>query len=42
MNEHPSMDQVLLNSLNEAIEANLQNEQFGVTELAVESGLSKS
>ncbi len=42
MNEHPSLDQLLLDRLNEAIEHNLLNEQFGVTEFAAESGLSKS
>ena len=36
------MDQLLLDRLNNAIEANLQNEQFGVTELATESGPGKS
>lgn len=42
MNEHPSMDQLLLDRLNEAIENNLDNEQFGVEDLAKESGLSRS
>ena len=42
MNQHPSMDQLLLDRLNEVIDNNLQNEQFSVTELANESGLSKS
>lgn len=42
MNEHPSMDQLLLDSLNEAIQSNLQNEQFGVPEIAMAAGLSKS
>ena len=36
------MDQLLLDRLNEAIENNLDNEQFGVEELAKESGLSRS
>ena len=36
------MDQLLLDSLNQAIESNLQNDQFGVTELAEAAGLSKS
>jgi TolB-like protein/AraC-like DNA-binding protein len=42
MNEHPSTDQLLLDRLQEAIEDNLQNEQFGVPELADAAGLSKS
>jgi hypothetical protein len=42
MKEHPSMDQLLLDRLNETIEHNLDNEQFGVTELANEAVLSKS
>ena len=42
MSEHPSMDQQLLDKLHEIIEDNLNNEQFGVTELAKESGISKS
>lgn len=36
------MDQLLLDKLNEAIENHLDNEQFGVEELAKESGLSRS
>lgn len=36
------MDQLLLDRLTEALETNLQNEQFGVPELAEASGLSKS
>ena len=42
MNEHPSTDQLLLDRLQDAIEGNLQNEQFGVPELAEAAGLSKS
>ena len=42
MNEHPSTDQLLLDKLQDVIESNLDNEQFGVTELATESSLSKS
>jgi hypothetical protein len=42
MNELPSKDQLLLDRLNETIEHNLDNEQFGITELANEAGLSKS
>ena len=34
MTYHPSTDHELLDKLNEAIEHNLQNEQFGVPELA--------
>lgn len=42
MNKHPSMDQQLLERLFSVIENNLQNEQFGASELSKESGLSKS
>ena len=42
MNVHPSTDQLLLDKLYEAMENNLQNEQFGVTELADAVGLGKS
>ena len=42
MYEQESMDQQLLKRLNQAIEDNLQNEHFGVTELADAAGLSKS
>jgi hypothetical protein len=42
MKKHPSMDQVLLDRLHEVLESNMANEQFGVTELANEAGLSKS
>jgi hypothetical protein len=33
MTDHPSTDHELLDRLIEAIEANMQNEQFGVPEL---------
>ena len=42
MNTHPSTDQLLLDRLTETIEDNLQNEQFGVPELAEAVELSKS
>lgn len=42
MNTHPSTDHKILDKLTEAIENNLQNEQFGVPELAEAAGLSKS
>jgi hypothetical protein len=42
MKEHPSMDQLLLDRLHEVLESNMANEQFGVTELASETGLGKS
>jgi AraC-like DNA-binding protein len=42
MVEEPSMDQEFIRKLNETMEANLSNEQFGVNELASEMGLSRS
>jgi len=42
MEGYESFDEQLINKLFETIEKNLQNEQFGVPELAKESGLSKS
>ena len=42
MNQTQSMEQVFLEKLNEIVEANLQNEQFGVAEISREMGLSRS
>jgi TolB-like protein/AraC-like DNA-binding protein/Tfp pilus assembly protein PilF len=42
MNEEASMDQLFLEKVNEAIENNLANENFGVDELANEIGISRS
>lgn len=42
MNKEPSMDQAFLAKLKEAVEENLDNEQFGVEELSREVGLSRS
>jgi len=42
MNQIPSMDQVFLRKLTDIIEANLQNEQFGVAEISREMGMSRS
>ena len=42
MTEKLSIDQVLLQKLNSIIETNLENEKFGVSELATEIGLSRS
>jgi len=42
MSQTQSMEQVFLEKLNEIIEANLQNEQFGVAEMSREMGLSRS
>lgn len=40
MTEHLSIDQVFINKLTDIILANLGDENFGVKELADESGLS--
>ena len=40
--EEPSIKQEFIRKLNEIIEANLSNEQFGVDEFARETGLSRS
>ncbi|MBM1105977.1 helix-turn-helix domain-containing protein [Aurantibacter crassamenti] len=37
-----SMDESLINQLNDILERNLENEQFGVKELAAEIGISRS
>ncbi len=42
MSEEKSMDQVFLKRLNFVVENNLNNEQFGVNELAREMGMSRS
>lgn len=42
MEKHETFDQKLLKKLVSIINTNLQNEQFGISELAQESGLSKS
>ncbi len=41
MTEHLSRDQILIRKLTEIILANLENEKFGVKELANESGMSQ-
>ena len=41
MTEHLSRDQILIRKLTEIILANLENENFGVKELANESGISQ-
>jgi TolB-like protein/AraC-like DNA-binding protein/Tfp pilus assembly protein PilF len=41
MNEHLSRDQTLIRKLTEIILANLENENFGVKELALESGMNQ-
>lgn len=42
MANEPSMDQAFLQKLREVVEDNLENEDFGVRELAREAGLSRS
>ncbi len=42
MNQTLSMDQVFLNKITAIIEANLENEKFGVEELSHELGMSRS
>jgi len=42
MTENPSIDQALVEKLITIIEVNLENEKFGVAELATEIGLSRS
>ena len=42
MSEETSMDQLFLAKVNEAIDNNLANENFGVDELAIEIGISRS
>jgi len=42
MNQTYSMDQVFLNKVTAIIEANLENEKFGVEELSHELGMSRS
>jgi len=42
MNEEASMDQLFLKKVHEAIENNIGNENFGVDELAHETGISRS
>ncbi len=42
MSDELSMDQVLINKLNDVLEVNLENELFGVKELAEEIGLSRA
>ena len=42
MNQPLSMDQVFLNKVTAIIEANLENEKFGVEELSHELGMSRS
>jgi len=42
MNQTPSMDQAFLQRLTEIIEANLHDEKFGVTELSLAMGMSRS
>ena len=42
MNDVNSMDQVIIRKLTEIIHANLDDENFGVRELALASGMSRS
>lgn len=42
MNNEPSMDQAFLEKLKEIVERNLDNEHFGVRDLAREAGMSRS
>jgi TolB-like protein/AraC-like DNA-binding protein len=42
MNAAASMDQIIIQKLTEVIHANLENENFGVSELAIEAGMSRS
>ena len=42
MSEYLSMDQAFINKITEIIHSNLQNENFGVEELAKEAGISRS
>ncbi|NQU53716.1 MAG: helix-turn-helix domain-containing protein [Bacteroidetes bacterium] len=42
MNKEVSMDDLFLNKVYEAIDKNLENENFGVEELALEIGISRS
>lgn len=42
MTQEPSMDEAFLQKLTGIVEANLENEQFGVKDLAHEAGMSRS
>ena len=42
MSKKLSMDDALIQKLKEILEANLSNENFGVSELATEAGISRS
>ncbi len=42
MNSELSMDQVLIEKLTNILEVNLDKEHFGVKELAIEAGFSRS